>query len=67
MLQLINDILDICKIEAGKMNLTLSEFYISEIIKNSCAVVRSIADHKNIEITVKIEPSDFRLRRRNQV
>jgi signal transduction histidine kinase len=62
LLQLINDILDICKIEAGKMNLTLSEFYVSEIIKNSCAVVRSIADHKNIEMTVKIEPSDFKIK-----
>ncbi len=62
LLQLINDILDICKIEAGKMNLTLSEFYISEIIENGCAVVRSIADHKNIEMTVLIEPGDFKIR-----
>lgn len=62
LLQLINDILDISKIEAGKMNLTVSEFYISDIIENGCAVVRSIADHKNIDITVLIETGDFKIR-----
>ena len=62
LLQLINDILDICKIEAGKMNLSFSEFYLSEIIENSCAVVRSIASRKNIEIGVRLEPADFKIR-----
>lgn len=62
LLQLINDILDICKIEAGKMSLNFSEFYISEIIENSCAVVRSIANRKNIEIDVHLEPADFLVR-----
>lgn len=62
LLQLINDILDICKIEAGKMNLTVSEFYMSEIIDNSCAVVRSIAEYKNIDMTVQIEPGDFKIK-----
>lgn len=62
LLQLINDILDICKIEAGKMNLMVSEFYISEIIENSCAVVRSLAARKNIDITVQIDPADFKVK-----
>ena len=62
LLQLINDILDICKIEAGKMNLTVSEFYISEIVDNSCEVIRSLAAHKNIELTVLLDPHDFKLR-----
>ena len=62
LLQLINDILDICKIEAGKMNLTLSEFYIAEIIKNSCMVVRNLATRKNLDMNVRIEPPDFKIR-----
>jgi signal transduction histidine kinase len=62
LLQLINDILDICKIEAGKMNLTLNDFYIAEIIENSCAVARSIASRKNIELSVRMEPPDFKVR-----
>ena len=61
LLQLINDILDICKIEAGKTTLSLSEFYISGIVENSCAVVRSMATHKNIELIVRIEPADFKM------
>jgi len=62
LLQLINDILDICKIEAGKMSLHFSEFYMSEIVENSCAVVRSIANRKSIEIDVRLEPADFLVR-----
>lgn len=62
LLQLINDILDICKIEAGKMNLTLSEFYISEIIENSCTVVRNLATRKNLDVNVRVEPPNFKIR-----
>ena len=62
LLQLINDILDICKIEAGKMSLNFSEFYMLEIVENSCAVVRSIANRKNIAIDVHLEPVDFLVR-----
>ena len=62
LLQLINDILDICKIEAGKMSLNFSEFYMSEIVENSCAVVRNIANRKSIEIDVRLEPADFLVR-----
>lgn len=62
LLQLINDILDICKIEAGKMKLGLSEFFISEIVENSYHVIKSMAYRKNIDLTIKMDQPDFKMK-----
>jgi signal transduction histidine kinase len=59
LLQLINDILDICKIEAGKMQLSLSQFVITDVVDNSFHVVKSLAYRKNIDVSILIEPSSF--------
>lgn len=59
LLQLINDILDICKIEAGKMQLSLSQFHIADIVDNSFHVVKSLAFRKNIDVSIRVEPPDF--------
>jgi signal transduction histidine kinase len=62
LLQLINDILDICKIEAGKMQLSLSTFSVAEIVENSFHVVKSLAYGKNIDVSIIIEPPAFMVR-----
>jgi len=62
LLQLINDILDISKIEAGMMKLSISKFYIEDIIINSYSVVKSLAYRKNIEFNIKIAPSNFEIK-----
>jgi PAS domain S-box-containing protein len=55
LLDLINDILDISKIEAGEMYLNLEEFSISELISNVVNNTIPLAMKKNIEITSKTE------------
>lgn len=59
LLQLINDILDISKIEAGKMKLSLSTFSVAEVIENSYLLVKSLAYRKNIQVSFTISPTDL--------
>jgi signal transduction histidine kinase len=50
LLQMINDILDLAKIEAGKMELKYQEFSIIETIKTVVATLHALADKKMLVI-----------------
>ncbi|MCH2128791.1 MAG: HAMP domain-containing histidine kinase [Pirellulaceae bacterium] len=56
LLDMINDILDLAKVESGKMEIRLSEFRISAVVKAQCDLVRSLTEEKNIDLETHIEP-----------
>ena len=57
LLNLINDILDIAKIEAGKMDLELSDLELSELLQDVDNLIHNQADQKNINFKIKCPPT----------
>ncbi|MBI5681913.1 MAG: response regulator [Deltaproteobacteria bacterium] len=55
LLQLINNILDISKIEAGKMDLMLDEFPFNALIDDVVSIVKPLADARGITVGIDIE------------
>ena len=55
LLETINDILDIAKMEAGKMEVRLSEFRLENIIRAQADMLLTECEDKNIELSVEIQ------------
>lgn len=58
LLDMINDILDLAKIEAGKMQIQCAEFSIVDVVDEQCDSIRSLSDEKNIDIKVNVTPEE---------
>ena len=56
LLGLINDILDVSKIEAGKLRLTPGDFELREVIDGALALLVPQAQAKNLELTCDFDP-----------
>jgi signal transduction histidine kinase len=56
LLNLINDILDLAKIEAGKLEVRLEDVAVSDICDEQVAMFRPLAQKKNIDLRSQIEP-----------
>jgi signal transduction histidine kinase len=56
LLSLINDILDLSKIEAGRMELELAEFHLPQTIENALVLVRERALRRGITLEQAIDP-----------
>ena len=56
LLQLINNVLDLAKIEAGKYELQYEAFYIDELFHEVVNTMKPLAEKKDIGMTVTIDP-----------
>ncbi|WP_440951579.1 PAS domain S-box protein [Methanococcoides sp. FTZ1] len=59
LLSLINDILDLSKIEAGKMELQHEKFRFREVLDDVRSIVSSLAEKKHICLSTSIEAEDI--------
>ncbi len=57
LLELINGLLDIAKVEAGRMDVMLTTFSPQDLLENLANLMRPHADKKNIRIDTLIEPN----------
>jgi signal transduction histidine kinase len=56
LLELINDVLDLAKIEAGKMQVRLTEFSIYDMCEGLLAMFRPMAEKKNLDLRHQLAP-----------
>jgi CheY-like chemotaxis protein/nitrogen-specific signal transduction histidine kinase len=56
LLVILNDILDVSKIEAGKLELEIVEFDLERMIKSTVGGLAAVADGKGVELIVELAP-----------
>jgi signal transduction histidine kinase len=56
LLDLINDVLDISKMEAGQLTLSLNEYSMAEVVYTVSTAVESLAVEKGLALTVDLAP-----------
>jgi PAS domain S-box-containing protein len=57
LLAILNDVLDISKIEAGKLELEAVEFDLPELAESACHAFTALADAKDIALTLDLAPA----------
>ena len=56
LLSLINEVLDLSKIEAGQLTLSLNDYSMKEVVQTVVTAVESLAAEKNLELKVRVSP-----------
>jgi PAS domain S-box-containing protein len=62
LLALINDLLDLAKIESGKIDLQLVPVVCADVIDEVCGNLRPLAEHKGLDLEVRIPARDLVIR-----
>jgi len=57
LLSLINDILDLSKIEAGRMELDITDFDLRSALENAMTLVKERAQRNGISLSLEVDPS----------
>jgi signal transduction histidine kinase len=57
LLGLINDVLDLAKIEAGQLNLSLADYSLQSVIETVSVAVESLATEKQLALNIEIPPN----------
>jgi two-component system, NarL family, sensor histidine kinase BarA len=55
LLEMINDILDLAKMEAGKMNVTPSTIWLPDLVRAQCDALQSLLDEKNMDLQIEFD------------
>ena len=56
LLEMINDILDLAKIESGKLEIHLSNFDIGTVVATQCDLAQPLSERKNIDLEYEVAP-----------
>ncbi len=56
LLEMINNVLDLAKVESGKMELRLTSFDVRRVIGAQCDMARPLSEKKNIDLLEEIQP-----------
>jgi PAS domain S-box-containing protein len=54
LLTILNDLLDLTKIEAGKLTLEDTEFDAAELARTACAIFQAVADNKGLALRLRV-------------
>ena len=54
LLEMINDILDLAKMEAGKMDVRATSFELGSIVSAQCDMIRPMAEKKKLDLTIAV-------------
>ncbi len=58
LLDMINDILDLAKVESGRMEVRPSRFSVASVVSGACDMVRSLTEEKNIDLTLHVNSEE---------
>lgn len=56
LLEMVGDILDLAKIESGKLNMNMKLFDIGSMLEKAPGIIKTILEEKNLKIDINIQP-----------